>query len=177
MHLFDKNENLKRYNTINEIIQNYYDLRMDYYNKRKIYEIEFLEKELNILNNKVKFINMNLNDEIDLRRKTQDEIHKIMREKEFYSMSVEKEDYKYLIKMPMDSVSQENVDKLLKETNNYEEQLLKLKNKKIEEIWLDELEELEKEYRLWIKDNDELEKIEEKDKIIKKKGKNLIIKK
>jgi DNA topoisomerase-2 len=57
-----------------------------------------------------------------------------------------KHPYHYLTKMPMDSVSTENVEKILKDKNNKEHQFKELEKKTIETIWLDELEELETEY-------------------------------
>ena len=55
-------------------------------------------------------------------------------------------DYKYLIKMPMDSVSEENVEKLLNDKQRIEELYNNLKRKTIGEIWLEELNILKSEY-------------------------------
>jgi hypothetical protein len=54
------------------------------------------------------------------------------------------EDFKYLIKMPMDSVCEENVAKLLEEKGNKEKELDFYKKISVEELWLSELKELEK---------------------------------
>ena len=51
-------------------------------------------------------------------------------------------DYNYLIKMPMDSVSKENVEKLMKEHGEKEEQLNEVKTTNIEQMWLKELGDL-----------------------------------
>ena len=48
--------------------------------------------------------------------------------------------------MPMDSVSTENVEKILKDKNTKEKQFKELEKKTIENIWLEELEELESAY-------------------------------
>ena len=56
-------------------------------------------------------------------------------------------DYKYLVKMPMDSVSQENVEKLLKEKGDKELELMILKSTTIQKMWADELEQLETAYK------------------------------
>jgi len=53
--------------------------------------------------------------------------------------------YKYLLKMPMDSVSDENVNKIIQEKKNKELELEKLKAMSIESIWLNELDELKKQ--------------------------------
>jgi len=46
----------------------------------------------------------------------------------------------------MDRVSTENVEKILKDKNTKEKQFKELEKKTIENIWLEELEELESAY-------------------------------
>ena len=111
MHLFDQNEQLKLYKTAEEIIEAYYDVRYRTYVERKDYLIKKHETELVTLSNKAKYITEVLNGTIDLRRKKKDAIRSMLTEKQ-YAIIDEDEDYKYLVKMPMDSVSEENVEKL-----------------------------------------------------------------
>ena len=54
--------------------------------------------------------------------------------------------YKYLIKMPMDSVTEENVEKLNKEHGNKQAELEIIKKTTINKMWLNELDELKKQY-------------------------------
>jgi DNA topoisomerase-2 len=54
--------------------------------------------------------------------------------------------YKYLLKLPMDSVSEENVKKLLNEKERKEKELEELSSKTAEQMWLKDLEELEVGY-------------------------------
>ena len=56
------------------------------------------------------------------------------------------EDYKYLVKMPMDSVSQENVGRLEKDHANQEQLLENTKAKTIHQMWLEELDILRQQY-------------------------------
>ena len=58
----------------------------------------------------------------------------------------EDKSYNYLIKMPMDSVSKENVEKLMKEKTIKEKELAALNSMKIEDMWLNELTAFKKEY-------------------------------
>ena len=55
-------------------------------------------------------------------------------------------DFKYLVKMPMDSVTQENVEQIVKEKENCEKELENLKATTLEKMWYGELETFEKEY-------------------------------
>ena len=55
-------------------------------------------------------------------------------------------EYAYLIKMPMDSVSDENIISLNDEYNNKQKELEIIKNTTVEELWLNDLSVLEQEY-------------------------------
>jgi DNA topoisomerase-2 len=55
-------------------------------------------------------------------------------------------DYKYLIKMPMDSVTNENVEKLRKERDDALKELEILRGTTTEQMWLQELATLETKY-------------------------------
>jgi len=55
-------------------------------------------------------------------------------------------DYKYLVKMPMDSVTEENVARLEKEHVTKSNELAVVKSTTIEQMWLGELSVLEGEY-------------------------------
>ena len=142
MHLFNSKEQLKKYETIYEIIDEYYDVRYEFYKKRKTYLISKLDNELKFLSAKAKFIQYNLDDKIDLRKKSKTQINEIM--ESFKFELGEDKSYNYLIKMPMDSVSKENVEKLMKEHDQKEVHLNEVKSTSIEQMWLKELGDLKK---------------------------------
>jgi len=145
MYMFDANDELKKYTNAREIIEDYFKVRLDMYDKRKKYIINSLESELIILSNKAKYIQENLSGTIDLRGKKKAAISELLKSKQ-YSVTDDDQDYKYLVKMPMDSVSQENVEKLMKEQYSKEIELSTIKATTIYNMWKRELDELEKEY-------------------------------
>jgi len=55
-------------------------------------------------------------------------------------------DFKYLVKMPMDSVTEENVREIMNEKDRTEEELRVLNATTVEKMWFDELDVLEKGY-------------------------------
>ena len=79
-------------------------------------------------------------------QKKKDVIIKILQDKKYTIFDDDKE-YKYLLKMSMDSVSEENVQKLLEEYETKAKELEIIKSKTIEKMWLEELLHLEKEYK------------------------------
>ena len=151
MHMFDENEKLKKYKNVSEIIDNYVKVRMKAYNDRKNYQMRILNQHVKLMTNKARFISELLNDKIDLRRKTKDNI-KLLLIQEKYDIIDNDEDFKYLVRLPMDSVSKENYDKLIKEKENKITELKVLNNKDIKTIWLEELNNLSINYNLSKKD-------------------------
>lgn len=141
MHLFTHEEKLTKFDNEREIVDKYFPVRLKYYQKRKEYMIASIEKELRLLSNKVRYIQSILNGKIDLRGKKKDDILHMMNE-EKYTMIDDDSDFKYLLKMPMDSVSEENVERLLKDKETKESELARLQSTTIENMWLSELDEL-----------------------------------
>ncbi len=145
MHMFNHEEKLRLYKNAEEIIDEYFDVRLYMYNKRKEYLIKILEKEMILLSNKAKYIMEVLEGTIDLRKKKKEEITALLKSKN-YDVIDDDEDYKYLIKMPMDSVSEENVSKLINDHENKNKELKMMKDLTIQKMWLNELEELLEQY-------------------------------
>jgi len=145
MHLFDANDKLKKYANVVEIIDNYFDTRLQLFQVRKNYLIDALTKELCLLSNKSKYIKENLDGTVDLRKKKRDEVVAMLKAKG-YDIMDDDEDYKYLTRMPMDSVTEENVAKLLKEHGDKTTELATVQSQTIQQMWFGELNKLEQEY-------------------------------
>jgi DNA topoisomerase-2 len=145
MHLFNSEDKLKKYETVTSIIDDYFEVRLNLYKTRKDYLIDALEKELILLTNKARYIKENLDDTIDLRKKTKTQVIEMLEGKHYDKIGDDNE-FKYLVKMPMDSVTQENVNKLMNEKGNKEIELETIKNMTIHQMWNSELEQLKTVY-------------------------------
>jgi hypothetical protein len=115
--------------------------------------INTLEKELIILLNRKKYINETLNDTIDLRKKKKDVIIDMLKTKG-YDIIDDDNEYKYLVKMPMDSVTEENAEKIFAEYTKKCNELDEIKNRTIVEMWNTELIQLKKEYVVYKQDRE-----------------------
>ena len=69
MVLFDPDGKLKKYTSVEEIMQTFYDLRLKFYQIRKDYMISVIKKDVAILSNKARFIKMIIEDELIIRKK------------------------------------------------------------------------------------------------------------
>ena len=145
MHMFDETEKLRKFDNIYDIIKHYKDVRINIYEKRKKSQMNTLAKEVMVLTNKAKFITEILTDTLDLRRKKSSEVIELLRDKN-YDVIDDDEKYKYLVRLPMDSVTEENVQQLLKDKENKSQLLETLSNTTESQMWLSELTNLRKEY-------------------------------
>ena len=139
MHLFNAEDKLVKYSSVSDIIDDFYVTRLQGYVTRKNYLIEKLSEELKVLLNKKKYIEEILNDTLDLRKKKKEEIYQILKDKKYDKLE---DNYNYLLKMHMDSVTSENVESLIKQYNNIENQLNTIKKTSVENIWINELNKL-----------------------------------
>jgi DNA topoisomerase-2 len=143
MHMFTHDFKLKKYAKIEDIIDDFYGVRLTIYGKRKEALMKEMQKKLVKLSNRARYILETLDGLVDLRRKNAEQVSELMVARKF---DVLDGDYKYLIKMPMDSVTQENVQNILKEKEETEKLLADLAATTLEKMWSRELDDFEKEY-------------------------------
>ena len=114
MYLFDEEQKLRKYNDVYDIINKYIPVRYKTYVARKENIIASLEKEVRLLSNKAKFIHEQIVEPptIILRKKKKHEVIEMLKSKNYDTID-DDEEYKYLRSMPIDSVEEENYEKLL----------------------------------------------------------------
>ena len=148
MNLFDAHEKLRKYATIYNVIEDYYVERLSLYAKRKAAMLAQLANELRVLTNRARYIQEVLDDKLELRRQTKEAIFAKMTAHGYEHIEGDAE-FKYLLKMPMDSVTDENVRHLLSERDSKRAQHKGLQDTTIQALWTRDLDELETEYKKW----------------------------
>ncbi|WJX39561.1 DNA topoisomerase 2 [Trifolium repens] len=86
MHLFDAEGKIKKFDTPEQILEEFYPLRMEYYERRKKYILANLERLLLILDNKVRFILGVVNGEIIVSNRKKAELLIELKQKGFTPM-------------------------------------------------------------------------------------------
>jgi DNA topoisomerase-2 len=161
MVLFDPNGKIRRYETALEIIEEFSALRIEMYGKRKAYLMSKLARELEILDNRVRFIKLIVSGQIVFQNKKSTDLIKELQnhgiksmneiEQEFklYGTSIEEETtstnksgFDYLLSMSLWSLTLEKVEALLSELSGKQGELEVLKNTPPEKMWDDDLVEL-----------------------------------
>jgi DNA topoisomerase-2 len=138
MHAFNTNEKLVKYKHPEDIMRDHFVVRMATYVARREYMINAMKLALNVLANKARYIEAVLSDEIDLRRNTGSEIVAMLAKMGYDEM--ESDAYKYLIKMSMDSVSTQNVEKIRNDLAMKQAEMIEMTNTTPEGMWLSDLD-------------------------------------
>lgn len=154
---FDSNDILKKYNSIKEYIDEYYDWRYALYEKRKDYLIKKYTSQLEILKWKMKFI-IDYNDgTITLYKVKIDDVIKQLEELEYPKLGEDDDttpSYKYLLNITVYRMTLEEVNKLKDKIKSKNDELNIIMETSVEEQWKHELDCLLEEYEEWLKAKD-----------------------
>lgn len=143
MYLFDSNNKLKKYHDVVDILEEFYKVRLEYYDLRKNYILEKLHNEILVLESKMKFINLVITKKIDIFNKPSTKIIDIL-EKHKLLLLKDEPPYDYLIKMSFYSLTKEKIDSLKKTLDEKQSAHDKLKVTTIENLYLGDLKLLKK---------------------------------
>jgi DNA topoisomerase-2 len=156
MTMFNVNNKLIKYDTVYDIIEDFYIHRKEIYQKRKDYHTRVLENDMNIIKYKVKFIEGILSKEIQIERQKKDKIIARLVELKFPKLarSIDNLDvtYSYLTDLPLWTLTFEKIEELKKELEDTRRVLEEYKKLTINNIWLNELDEFMDYYERWLKE-------------------------
>ena len=176
MHMFNQDGTIVKMKNVKSILKEFYNFRLGWYKKRKNYLIDKLNNELIYLDSRIKFILDIIENKLKINNRKKEDIEEYLENNSYPKKQNEiegkiKNNYDYLIKMPIWNLTYEKKEELLKELNNKKEILSEIENKTIEKMWLEDLEIFEKEYEKYIKDRLSGLEEEEKPKLKSKKSK------
>ncbi|XP_053322154.1 DNA topoisomerase 2-beta [Spea bombifrons] len=169
MVLFDHMGCLKKYETVQDILKEFFDLRLHYYGLRKDWLIGMLGAEAARLNNQARFILEKIQGKITIENKSRRDLIQMLVQKGFESDPVKawKEaqekaaedddpqelnednssdagtgsgpDFNYILNMSLWSLSKEKVDELIKQRDIKSKELNDLKRKSPSDLWKEDL--------------------------------------
>jgi DNA topoisomerase-2 len=146
MHLYNNKGAIQKYDSIESILDEYFTVRLNLYQKRKDYLLENLEKQLKIISWKVKFILMIVEKKLEINNKKKQEIEAQLEKNKFPKND---DSYNYLLSMPIYNLTQEKIDELKKQETEKQSEFDLLIEKTPENLWLTDLEDLEQSYDKW----------------------------
>lgn len=141
MHLFDENNKIKLYKNQYEIIDEFIELRLKYYTKRKENILKKLDIQSNYIKNKITFINCVLNKKIVFENKKKENI---ISQIEANKIEKHNDSFDYLINISLISLSAEKVEELKTQFEKVKLEIEKISKQEESNIWLSELKDLKK---------------------------------
>jgi DNA topoisomerase-2 len=167
MHLYNNKGVICKYDNIDDIMQEFYIIRLAYYTKRKDYMLKSMKKELDVYEAKIRFIEGFISGEINILHKEDEEIEAILMEKGFPKFSNvksievveveidEEEDhtftYDYLLNMKIKSLTKKKIEELKKLHENKLGLFNDLELKSNKDLWRDDLNKFLEVYRAKMK--------------------------
>lgn len=157
MVLLDNDNKPVKYESVNDILETFYTIRLGYYQKRKDYILKNIEEEIKILNGKIKFILAVIKGYEMIQENpkiTIEEVNKfggilaVKRSKKEVMMQMEKcgFDPELLKKISLYNLTEEEIESLRNEILKLETERKIKEETKIEQFWLDDLQEFLKAY-------------------------------
>ena len=185
MHLYNSKGTITKFETPEEILNDFYLIRLAFYAKRKEYLLRSMKRELDIFEAKIRFITEFISGEINILHKEDEEIYQMLEERGYpkFGKELDNEDeenvdtsdfnYEYLLNMKIKSLTKKKIEEL----KNLHENKLALYNdlmsKSDKDLWKEDLENFIVAYRKNLKEYED--KMNES-KPEKKVSKNIKIK-
>lgn len=139
--LWDYTGKIKKYNSPEEIVEEFYEVRLDYYEKRKNYLISRLEYEKKVIFNRMKFINAILKNSLKINNRKKEEI-----ENDLITLNLEKieDSFAYLLNMSIVSLTTEKLHDLKESFDKKKDEIKAITETTVQQLWLEDLKNLMK---------------------------------
>lgn len=178
LNLFNADGKMTKYDSIEDILQEFYVFRLDMYEKRKAFYLLKLQNDLDIARYKVKFIKEYRDGTILIARKKVAEVIEQLEEKGYPRMAYDHRSpesarsYAYLTSMSLLTLTDDKIKELENEMEICQALYDEYLNTPIKQIWIKELDEFLTAYTKWCKEWEEENAIADKADPKGKGGKN-----
>ena len=141
MHAFNSKCVIHKYDSPNEILQEFANVRLDLYAKRRELLLKTLREKLPYHENVVRFIKQQCEPtpRPDLRRKTPEECEKLLTAEKFMKI---KDSYDYLLDLPIKSLTLKNAQKHEHDLEELKKKITETEGTTPKQMWLTELNAL-----------------------------------
>ena len=161
LNLYNQFGKLTTYDSPEEILEDYFELRSSYYIKRREYLINELKKVVLLIKVKVKFILDIINKKIIVNNRSKTNIYEQLEKLDYPKMNngllyiktdkmYKDGDFDYLIRMPIYNLTKERIEELKSELDKVETELSILESKSKFDLWKEDLKEFEREYKIFM---------------------------
>lgn len=140
MHAFDADGKIQRYDSAKAVVDAFMPVRLALYGKRKAHKLGELAAAIVRHGAIVKFLLLQLEGKLELRNRPRAEVETEMQT--VHGLPKLDGSYAYLLRMPMSSVTKEEVERHRSDLAALQAEHAELSEKSIEQLWLDDLDVL-----------------------------------
>ncbi len=140
----DESGKLKIFESTPDIIEYFINFRLEYYNKRKQFLLDKMNRELKFLSNRGRFIKAILDGKLKINNVPKLEIIKGI---ELLKLEKIDDSYDYLLRMPIYSLTKEMYDKLKEDFVSKKEEIRIMEETDPKNMYLEDLSELKKKFK------------------------------
>jgi DNA topoisomerase-2 len=149
MHAYNKDGVITKYNTPEDILREFYDIRLEYYVKRRNFMLTTMLNGLQRLSEKIRFIEGIIEDTIIIYKKDDAEIEEMLVANKFIKISSNEKSepsYDYLITMQIRSLTKKKLEQLKNEHQALANEHDNLESQSELDLWKHDLNIFETEY-------------------------------
>jgi DNA topoisomerase-2 len=141
MHAFNYKGIITKYDSLNDILSEFYGVRQGIYEKRRLNQIRILKEKFPYQKNVVKYIRDQIKDkpEVNLKKKSLKECDDILQKNKYELIDGS---YEYIMKLPVSAFTTEKITKHEKDMQDILAEIGRLEKTSWREMWIADLEEL-----------------------------------
>jgi len=147
MYAFNGQCQITKYDTAFDIVNEFYDIRLKFYKERKQHILRKLQYDADLMANKIRFIKEVVAERIHVHKMKKVELESYLSDNDFMKHEAS---YDYIVKIPIYNLTTDKVTDLEADIANAMADIEALKNKKEVDIWMEELDEFERVYDVFI---------------------------
>lgn len=138
----DENNRVREFTSVQEILDKFIEMRLEFYQKRKDYMLESMKSNLIKLASKYYFVKGVVDEKIIVSKQKKDKI--IAQIEKIDKIQKVDGSYDYLLAMQISSLTAEKMEELKQQIEEGKEEYKKTKETSIQDMWLADLHELKK---------------------------------
>jgi DNA topoisomerase-2 len=143
MYLFNREGRIQKYDTVNDIIREYYAVRLEAYATRKRILLDELQKRARVLENKIRFLQAVIDETIVIHKKNRADLENELSQQGFDRVD---DVYDYLLGIPLYTLTIDKKLELDRQLQDVRSKIDRAEQTSERQMWIEELDDFEKKY-------------------------------
>ena len=140
MHAFTHEGKMKKYAAVIDILLEYFPVRLAKYEERKQYILGVLTKELVLIDNKLRFLELVVSGNFPFKGRQKNELMEDLEHRKFDRQSGS---YDYLLNQPLWNLTTEKIQALAQQQRTRQQRVAQLQATSASKLWMDDLSAIE----------------------------------